>query len=79
MGLAWLLARLILSLYLVATALAQFDSKSLSLVEVFTRLVLALAILMKPEFIQFTAIIFSAGLLSWHVWSARQVSYSSRI
>tara|TARA_Y100000991_G_scaffold196433_1_gene166314 strand:- start:167 stop:928 length:762 start_codon:yes stop_codon:yes gene_type:complete len=78
-GLAWLLVRLILSLYLVATALAQFDSKSLSLVEVFTRLVLALAILMKPEFTQFAAIIFSAGLLSWHVWSARQVSYSSRI
>ena len=78
-GLAWLLARLILSLYLVATALAQFDSKSLSLVEVFIRLVLALAILMKPEIIQFAAIIFSAGLLSWHVWSARQVSYSSRI
>ena len=79
MGLAWLLARLILSLYLVATALAQFDSKSLSLVEVFIRLVLALAILMKPEIIQFAAIIFSAGLLSWHVWSARQVSYNSRI
>lgn len=78
LGLAWLLARLILSLYLVATALAQFDSKSLSLVEVFIRLVLALAILMKPEIIQFAAIIFSAGLLSWHVWSARQVSYSSR-
>ena len=79
MGLAWLLLRLILSLYLVATALAQFDSKSLTLVEVFIRLVLALAILMKPEIIQFAAIIFSAGLLSWHVWSARQVSYSSRI
>ena len=78
MGLAWLLLRLILSLYLVATALAQFDSKSLTLVEVFIRLVLALAILMKPEIIQFAAIIFSAGLLSWHVWSARQVSYSSR-
>ena len=78
-GLAWLLLRLILSLYLVATALAQFDSKSLTLVEVFIRLVLALAILMKPEIIQFAAIIFSAGLLSWHVWSARQVSYNSRI
>ena len=78
-GLAWLLLRLVLSLYLVATALAQFDSKSLTLVEVFIRLVLALAILMKPEIIQFAAIIFTAGLLSWHVWSARQVSYSSRI
>ncbi len=78
-GLAWLLLRLVLSLYLVATALAQFDSKSLTLVEVLIRLVLALAILMKPEIIQFAAIIFSAGLLSWHVWSARQVSYNSRI
>ena len=71
-GLAWLLARLILSLYLVATALAQFDSKSLSLVEVVSRLVLALALLMKPEAIHFAALIFSAGLLTLHIWRARR-------
>jgi len=73
-ALAWLLVRLILSLYLVATALTQFDSKSLSLVEVFTRLVLALAILMKPEAIHFAALIFSAGLLALHIWRARRVT-----
>jgi TRAP-type uncharacterized transport system fused permease subunit len=72
-GLAWLLARLIVSLYLVATALAQFDSKSLRMVEVVTRLVLALAILMKPETIHFAALIFSAGLLTLHIWRARRV------
>ena len=71
-GLAWLLARLILSLYLVATALAKFDSKSLSLVEVVSRLVLALALLMKPEAIHFAALIFSAGLLTLHIWRARR-------
>jgi TRAP-type uncharacterized transport system fused permease subunit len=73
-GLAWLLVRLIVSLYLVATALAQFDSKSLRLVEVVTRLVLALAILMKPEAIHFAALIFSTGLLALHIWRARRVT-----
>tara|TARA_B100001996_G_scaffold203859_1_gene156147 strand:- start:259 stop:1494 length:1236 start_codon:yes stop_codon:yes gene_type:complete len=73
-GLTWLLARLIVSLYLVATALAKFDSKSLSLLEVVIRLGLALAILMKPEAIHFTALIFSAGLLALHIRRARLVT-----
>ena len=72
-GLIWLLVRLIISLYLVATALAKFDMKSLSFLEVITRLVLALAILMKPEVIHFTALIFSAGFLTLHIRRAHRI------
>ena len=70
-GLSWLLARLVLALYLVATALAKFDSKSLSLFEVGMRLTLALAILAKPQAIHFAAIIFAATLLLFHNWRPR--------
>ena len=73
-GLSWLLVRLVLALYLVATALAKFDSKSLSLFEVGTRLALALAILAKPQAIHFAAIIFAATLLLFHNWRSRQRS-----
>ena len=73
-GLSWLLARLVLALYLVATALAKFDSKSLSLFEVGTRLALAIAILAKPQAIHFAAIIFAATLLLFHNWRSRQRS-----
>ena len=73
-GLSWLLARLVLALYLVATALAKFDSKSLSLFEVGTRLALALTILAKPQSIHFAAIIFAATLLLFHNWRSRQRS-----
>ena len=70
-GLSWLLARLVLALYLVATALAKFDSKSLSLFEVGMRLALALAILANPQAIHFAAIIFAATLLLFHNWRSR--------
>ena len=71
-GLSWLLARLVLALYLVATALAKFDSKSLSFFEIGMRLTLALAILAKPQAIHFAAIIFAATLLLFHNWRLRQ-------
>ena len=73
-GLSWLLARLVLALYLVATALAKFDSKSLSFFEIGMRLTLALAILAKPQAIHFAAIIFAATLLLFHSWRLRQRS-----
>jgi TRAP transporter 4TM/12TM fusion protein len=71
-ALGWLLARLMVALYLVATALAQFDTKSLTLFETGTRLVVALGVLMKPEAIHFAALIISAGLLAMHKWSTRR-------
>ncbi len=73
-ALAWLLARVVVTLYLVATALAQYDMKSLSLAEVGIRLAAALAVLAKPEAIHFAALIFAACLLVWHNWSARRAT-----
>jgi len=73
-ALGWLLARLVVALYLVATALAQFDVKPLSLLETCARLAVALAVLMKPEAIHLTALIVAAAFLFLHNWSARRSS-----
>ncbi|WP_293451330.1 TRAP transporter fused permease subunit [Planktotalea sp.] len=72
-ALAWLLARLVLVLYLVASALAGFDARKLSAVWVLIRLATAVAILMRPEVIQFTAITFAIALLALHHVGARRV------
>ena len=73
-ALGWLLARLVVALYLVATALAQFDVKPLSLLETGARLAVALAVLMKPEAIHLTALVVAAAFLFLHNWSARRSS-----
>ena len=73
-ALGWLLARLVVALYLVATALAQFDVKPLSLLETGARLAVALAVLMKPEAIHLTALVVAAAFLLLHNWSARRSS-----
>jgi TRAP-type uncharacterized transport system fused permease subunit len=71
-ALVWLLARLILVLYLVASALAGFDARKLSAMWILIRLATAIAILMRPELIQFTAIAFAIGLLVTHHIGARR-------
>jgi len=70
--LLWLLARLLLALYLVASALAAFDARPLSPVMILIRLGSAAAILMKPETVHLAAIAFAIGLLGWHHLSARR-------
>ena len=72
-SLMWLIARLILALYLVASALAAYDAKPLSMVWVVIRLLTAVGILMRLEVIQFGAIAFAIGLLAWHHVGARRV------
>ena len=71
-ALVWLLARLILVLYLVASALAAFDAKRLSFVWIIIRLATAVAILMKPDLIQFAAVAIAFGLLALHHVGARR-------
>ena len=68
--LLWLIARLVLALYLVASALAAHDAKPLSFAWVVIRLATAAAILVKPEMIHFAAIAFAIGLLALHHLSA---------
>ncbi|MEM7269343.1 MAG: TRAP transporter fused permease subunit [Pseudomonadota bacterium] len=71
-ALLWLIARLILALYLVASALAAYDAGPLSMPWVLIRLGAAVAVLARPEMIQFAAIATAFGILAWHHFSARR-------
>ena len=66
LALMWLLARLGLSLYLLASALARFDQRRLLLVEVAGRLLLALLVLSGNPALQWPAVACGAALLVWH-------------
>ena len=69
-ALAWLLARLVLALYLVASALAAFDARALTPLWIAVRLILAVGILMRPETIQFGAILAAFAVLGLHHFRA---------
>ncbi|WP_306432361.1 TRAP transporter fused permease subunit [Tropicibacter sp. Alg240-R139] len=69
-ALLWLLARLVLALYLVASALATHDARPLNAGWIAIRLATAVAILMRPEVIQVAAIGFAAAFLAWHHFGA---------
>jgi TRAP transporter 4TM/12TM fusion protein len=71
-ALLWLIARLILALYLVASALAGFDAARLTFPWILIRLAAAVAVLMRPEMVQFGALVFVAILLGWHHMGARR-------
>ncbi|MEK9911979.1 MAG: TRAP transporter large permease subunit, partial [Candidatus Puniceispirillum sp.] len=64
--LAWLLVRLMLALYLLASALAAFDVRVLTPLRIAVRLALSAGILMRPEIIQFGAILAAFAVLSLH-------------
>ena len=76
-ALGWLLARLVLSLYLVASALAGFDAKRLMSVEIVLRVAIAVAVLARPELIHFTAIAAAFALIGWHYFRARRSAAAS--
>jgi len=71
--LVWLLLRLVLALYLIASALAGFDRKSLSATEVVFRLILAVLILFKPIELHLTAVIIATAWLVLHFVGNRTV------
>ena len=71
--LLWLLARLVLALYLVASALAAHDARPLSWAWIVIRLATAVAVLMRPEIVQFAAVAFALAILGWHHVSARRM------
>ena len=62
----WLIVRLVLALYLLASALARFDASPLSLAWVFARLLLAVLIMLRPETIHITAFVAAVAMLVWH-------------
>jgi hypothetical protein len=69
--LAFLMARLALALFLVSSALAAYDRKSLSAVEIAVRLVVAVLILFRPEEFYGPAIIAGIGIIGFHVFQSR--------
>lgn len=64
--LAWLLLRLLVSLYLVASALTKFDVASLSLPGVLLRLAIAVLMLLKVPEIAISATVVAILLLAFH-------------
>lgn len=69
-ALGWLAARLILALYLVASALARFDRGPMARWEMFLRLGLALLVLWKSPTIMWIGIVLGLGLIIVHALAA---------
>ncbi len=75
-ALLWLLVRLVLALYLVASALAAYDARPLSFMWIVIRLATAVAVLMRPELVQFAAIAIALAILGWHHVGARRMQHA---
>ncbi|MEC8552689.1 MAG: C4-dicarboxylate ABC transporter, partial [Pseudomonadota bacterium] len=65
-GLALVLGRLVLALYLISSALARFDRRQLGLGEVGVRLGLAILLMTRYEFVYIGAAIAAGGLIAIH-------------
>lgn len=70
--LLWLLARLLVALYLVASALVAFDARRLSAIWIAVRLLTALCLLLRPEMVHLTAIGVAIAVLGWHHFGDRK-------
>jgi len=71
--LALLIGRIILALFLVASALAGFDRRSLTFIEIATRLIVAILILAIPAEIYGVAIFAGVGVLGFHFIKNKEV------
>ncbi|MFL2784871.1 MAG: TRAP transporter permease [Paracoccaceae bacterium] len=72
--LAFLILRLGFSLYFVASALAAYDRKALTGIEIIVRLAIAVLILAKPMEIYTVAIVAGVALMGLHVFRNREVA-----
>ena len=70
-ALLWLLARLTLALYLIASALAQFDRKALAWWEVLIRLAMAAFVMLGDATLHIPAIVIAVGWLVLHFATSR--------
>ena len=73
MNLVWLLVRLTLSLYLVASSLCRFDHRALHVWEVIVRLILALLILSGSIFIYGPAILLAIIIIATHLLMTKKI------
>ena len=72
-NLVWLLVRLTLSLYLVASSLCRFDHRVLHVWEVIVRLILALLILSVSIFIYGPAILLAIIIIATHLLMTKKI------
>jgi len=72
-NLVWLLVRLTLSLYLVASSLCRFDHRALHVWEVIVRLILALLILSGSIFIYGPAILLAIIIIATHLLMTKKM------
>jgi TRAP-type uncharacterized transport system fused permease subunit len=70
-GLGWLLFRLVIALYLVASALTRFDVSSLSIAGVIFRITLALLIILKIQSVAIPAVAVAVCYLLFHQFQHR--------
>jgi TRAP transporter 4TM/12TM fusion protein len=70
--LLWLIAKLVLALYFLASALSRYDVSALGMGWVFVRLAIAVALLARPEVIHFTAIGAAVAVLVLHRIQTKQ-------
>ncbi len=73
-ALTWVLIRVVLALYLLASALAGFDRRKLAGWEVGVRLSLVVLVLSFSPALQLASVIGSMMLIVWHALSARSPS-----
>ncbi|TYP84066.1 TRAP transporter 4TM/12TM fusion protein [Maritimibacter alkaliphilus HTCC2654] len=71
-GLALLLVRLVLALYLIASALVRFDARRLGRVELLVRLALAIGILMRMPEVHWPAVALALVTIGAHYGVARR-------
>lgn len=71
-ALVWLIARLILALYLLASALAAYDAKAVPPWEIAARLILAGGIMMSNPMFHIPALAAALALVAWHTLHARK-------
>lgn len=78
MPLLWLIAKLVLALYFVASALSRFDVAPLGMVWVIVRLGIAVALLARPEAIHLSAIAAAIAVLVQHRFQGKQAGAASQ-
>ena len=71
-GLAVVIARVALALYLVSSALAGFDHKPLGIVQILSRILLAVLVMAKPPVIYLPAVMAGLAIIAFHFMGSRQ-------
>ena len=74
--LLWLLARLVLALYLLASALARFDLAGLALWETGLRLALAALVISTDPAVYGPAIVAAVVWIGWHMYRTRRTGFA---